>query len=116
MHPHILGDRFLHAHAKWYLREVRIKAYAQFLESYKSVTASSMASSFGVGVEFLDRELARFIAAGRIHAKIDKVRDGACVSVSPTLRISPRLCSVDPASASGWCVCADGRHHRDQPT
>ena len=86
-HPYILSDRFLNSHAKWYLREVRIKAYAQFLESYKSVTAASMAKSFGVGVEFLDRELARFIAAGRIHAKIDKVRHapahlGCCCRVA----------------------------------
>lgn len=73
IHPFVFKDRFLNGHAKWYLREVRIKAYAQFLESYKSVTAASMAASFGVGVEFLDRELSRFIAAKRIHAKIDKV-------------------------------------------
>lgn len=73
MHPHIFKDRFLNSHAKWYLREVRIKAYSQFLESYKSVTAASMAAAFGVGVEFLDRELSRFIAVGRIHAKIDKI-------------------------------------------
>lgn len=73
MHPLIFKDRFLNAHAKWYLREVRIKAYAQFLESYKSVTAASMASAFGVSTPFLDRELSRFISARRIHAKIDKI-------------------------------------------
>ena len=38
-----------------------------------SVTLSSMASSFGVTVEFLDRELSRFIAANRLNCKIDKV-------------------------------------------
>jgi 26S proteasome regulatory subunit N7 len=32
-----------------------------------------MARAFGVSVGFLDRELSRFIAAGRLNAKIDKV-------------------------------------------
>ena len=31
-----------------------------------------MAASFGVGIEFLDLQLSRFIAAGRLSAKIDK--------------------------------------------
>ena len=33
----------------------------------------SMAASFGVSTDFLDRELAEFIVAGRLTAKIDKV-------------------------------------------
>ena len=36
---------------------------------------SSMAASFGLPVALLDAELSRFIAAGRISAKIDKVGD-----------------------------------------
>ena len=32
-----------------------------------------MASAFDVGVDFLDAELADFIVAGRLNAKIDKV-------------------------------------------
>lgn len=32
-----------------------------------------MAASFGVSTDFLDRELAEFIVAGRLTAKIDKV-------------------------------------------
>lgn len=43
------------------------------LESYKSVQLQSMAQSFGVSVEFLDHEISRFIASGRLHCKIDKV-------------------------------------------
>ena len=34
---------------------------------------SSMAASFGIGTDLLDAELSRFIAAGRLNAKIDKV-------------------------------------------
>jgi 26S proteasome regulatory subunit N7 len=36
---------------------------------------SSMASSFGISVNLLDGELSRFIASGRLNAKIDKVGD-----------------------------------------
>jgi 26S proteasome regulatory subunit N7 len=39
-----------------------------------SVMLSSMATSFGISTELLDAELSRFIAAGRLNAKIDKVR------------------------------------------
>lgn len=34
-----------------------------------------MATSFGVSSAFLDAELSRFIASGRLTAKIDKVGD-----------------------------------------
>lgn len=71
--PVLRGDRFLAPHRVWFVREMRVSAYAQFLESYRSVTTDSMAEAFGVGREFIDSELAQFIAAGRISAKIDKV-------------------------------------------
>ena len=60
-------------HYKYYVREVKIKAYAQLLESYRSLTLVYMAEAFGVTVEYIDSELCRFIAGGRLHAKIDKV-------------------------------------------
>jgi 26S proteasome regulatory subunit N7 len=40
-----------------------------------SVMMSSMAISFGISVDLLDSELSRFIASGRLNAKIDKVGD-----------------------------------------
>jgi len=43
------------------------------LESYRSLTLSYMADAFGVTEEYMDTELCRFIASGRLHAKIDKV-------------------------------------------
>ncbi|PVD24204.1 hypothetical protein C0Q70_14674 [Pomacea canaliculata] len=67
------NDRLLAAHCRYYVREMRIMAYAQLLESYRSLTLDYMADSFGVTVDFIDQELARFIAAGRLHCKIDKV-------------------------------------------
>ncbi|KAG4155301.1 hypothetical protein ERO13_D03G103700v2 [Gossypium hirsutum] len=66
-------DRYLHPHFRFYMREVRTVVYSQFLESYKSVTIEAMAKAFGVTVEFVDMELSRFIAAGKLHCKIDKV-------------------------------------------
>lgn len=69
----ILGDMLLYPHFRYYGREARVVAYSQFLESYKSVTLQAMATAFGVSVEFMDEELAEFIVAGRVAAKIDKV-------------------------------------------
>jgi len=69
----VKADRYWSAHVGYLLREIRIVAFAQFLESYRAVTFSSMAKAFGVSVSFLDRELARFISAGRLNCKIDKV-------------------------------------------
>jgi len=66
-------DRYLATHVRYYCREMRIKAYSQLLESYSSVKLDSMAAAFGVTPEFIDNELSRFIAANRIHCKIDKV-------------------------------------------
>lgn len=34
---------------------MRIVAYSQFLESYKTVTIDNMAKSFGVSSDFIDR-------------------------------------------------------------
>mmetsp|Transcript_31051 Transcript_31051/g.98592 ORF Transcript_31051/g.98592 Transcript_31051/m.98592 type:complete len:102 (+) Transcript_31051:388-693(+) len=60
-------------HAKFLVRELRVKAYVQFLEAYKSVRLDSMAQVFGVSIEFLDTDLAKFIACGRVSARIDRV-------------------------------------------
>ena len=66
-------DRYMHEHARFYCREMRIRAYNQILRSYRSVTMESMAAQFGVTAEFIDRELSRFVASGRVHCSIDAV-------------------------------------------
>ncbi|XP_072181862.1 26S proteasome non-ATPase regulatory subunit 6-like [Diadema setosum] len=66
-------DRSMAPHFRYYVREMRILAYTQLLESYRSLTLQYMADAFGVSVDFIDQELSRFIAAGRLHCKIDKV-------------------------------------------
>ncbi|KAG7117322.1 26S proteasome regulatory subunit rpn7 like protein [Verticillium longisporum] len=66
-------DRYLHEHKQWFVREMRLRAYQQLLQSYRVVGLDTMATDFGVTVDFLDRDLARFIAAGRIPCTIDRV-------------------------------------------
>lgn len=67
------GDRYLSVHKNYVGRELRVVSYAQFLASYQSVTIEAMCRNFGVGKVFMDGELARFIAAGRLNCKIDMV-------------------------------------------
>ncbi|KAG0148634.1 hypothetical protein CROQUDRAFT_654717 [Cronartium quercuum f. sp. fusiforme G11] len=70
---YLLPSRLLSIHTRFYVREMRIKAYSQLLESYRSVSIKSMAHAFGVTEQFIDAELSRFIAAGRLNCAIDKV-------------------------------------------
>ena len=72
------ADRHFAPHVRYYWREVRVLAYTQFLESYRSVSLASMAATFGFQAPFLDQELSGFIAGGRLSCSIDKV--GAIVS------------------------------------
>lgn len=69
----LLEDRYLCAHTHYYIRELRIKAYAQLLQSYSSLSIESMSKSFGVSIEWLDKDLAKFIRLGRLNAVIDRV-------------------------------------------
>jgi 26S proteasome regulatory subunit N7 len=66
-------DPFVEIHEQFYHKEMRLRAYTQYLESYRSVSLGAMAKSFGVRPEFLDADLARFIASGRLSCRIDKV-------------------------------------------
>lgn len=66
-------DRFLAPQFKYLIRHLRLNAYRQFLQSYKSVTLSAMSSAFGVSPQFIDSEMSAFIAAGQIPCKIDAV-------------------------------------------
>jgi 26S proteasome regulatory subunit N7 len=47
-------DRYLASHARVYIREMRRKAYAQLLESYRSLSIDYMAEQFGVTRDFID--------------------------------------------------------------
>ncbi|KAF1926006.1 26S proteasome regulatory subunit RPN7 [Didymella exigua CBS 183.55] len=67
-------DRYLYEHRGWYVREMRLRGYQQLLQSYRVVGLQSMANDFGVTVDFLDKDLAKFIAADRIPCTIDRVK------------------------------------------
>ncbi|KIV95683.1 hypothetical protein PV10_03307 [Exophiala mesophila] len=67
-------DRYLFEHRAWFVREMRLRGYQQLLQSYRVVGLATMASAFGVSVDFLDKDLAKFIAAGRVSCTIDRVQ------------------------------------------
>ncbi|KAI9568050.1 26S proteasome subunit RPN7-domain-containing protein [Boletus coccyginus] len=82
---YLLPSRLLSPHTRYYVREMRIFAYSQLLESYRSVTLESLSGAFGVSVDFIDSELSRFIANGRLHCTIDKVH-GIVETTRPSLK------------------------------
>jgi 26S proteasome regulatory subunit N7 len=53
-------DRYLYEHRGWFVREMRLRAYQQLLQSYRVVGLESMANDFGVTVDFLDRYVPSF--------------------------------------------------------
>ena len=55
--------RYLHSHYAYYIREMKIKAYAQLLESYRSLTLEYMADAFGVSEDYMDGELSRLVTS-----------------------------------------------------
>ncbi|KAG2093717.1 26S proteasome subunit RPN7-domain-containing protein [Suillus discolor] len=68
---YLLPSRLLLPHTCYYVREMRILAYSQLLESYCSLTLESLSGAFGVGVGI--DELSRFIPNGYLHCTIDRV-------------------------------------------
>jgi hypothetical protein len=52
---YLIPNPILAPHARYYVREMRIKAYQQLLESYRSLTLERMSRSFGVSEAFVDR-------------------------------------------------------------
>eukprot|EP00003_Mantamonas_plastica_P027789 TRINITY_DN607_c0_g1_i4.p1 TRINITY_DN607_c0_g1~~TRINITY_DN607_c0_g1_i4.p1 ORF type:complete len:318 (-),score=79.64 TRINITY_DN607_c0_g1_i4:1047-2000(-) len=75
-------DKILAQHKSYFSREMRVVVYSQYLESYRTVSLDSMSVAFGVSADFLDAELGRFIASGRLNAQIDKV-DGVITTNRP---------------------------------
>ena len=67
------ADKYLCEHVNYFSKEMRLVAYRQYLEAFKSVTVENMAQAFGVSGEFLDTELSNFIYVGKLNCKIDKV-------------------------------------------
>lgn len=73
---------YLAPHSNYFIREMRRKAYAQLLESYKTLSLKSMADAFGVSVAFLDADLSKFIPNKKLNCVIDRV-NGIIVTNRP---------------------------------
>ena len=98
LYPRLARDRFLAPHAAWYLREMTLAAYTQYLEAYRCVTLRGMADAFGLTVPFLDAELAGYIASGRVSAKIDAIA-GTITSTRPDAKNAQYLASIKTGDA-----------------
>lgn len=51
----LASSRLMSRHKRFFVRELKVKAYRQLLESYRSLTVDSMAQAFGVSAEFVDK-------------------------------------------------------------
>ncbi|XP_014248171.1 26S proteasome non-ATPase regulatory subunit 6 isoform X2 [Cimex lectularius] len=74
-------DPLLHPHYRHYVQEMRLRAYKQILQAYRSLSLDYMAQSFGVTPEFIEKEVAKFAASGRLQCKIDSVARTVVTSV-----------------------------------
>eukprot|EP01061_Rhynchopus_euleeides_P046352 TRINITY_DN8753_c0_g2_i1.p1 TRINITY_DN8753_c0_g2~~TRINITY_DN8753_c0_g2_i1.p1 ORF type:complete len:417 (+),score=195.15 TRINITY_DN8753_c0_g2_i1:53-1252(+) len=63
---------YTNMHVNFFYREMRLIAFKQFLQSYRSVTLQSMAEAFCIPIDLLDHQLSIFIASGRLGCKVDK--------------------------------------------
>lgn len=71
----MMSDIWFSRHLSYLVKELRVKAYSQFLEPYEEVRIRKMAKSFRVTAEFIEAEMRRFIFHRKINAKIDKVSE-----------------------------------------
>ena len=71
----LTSDRFLKVHRKFIVRQLRIKIFTQYLQSYKTVKLDRMAQDFGVSANFLDEELYSLISNDDLACKVDKVNN-----------------------------------------
>lgn len=97
-------DMYLSAHVRYYMREVRRVAYAQFLESYKSVTLDSMAAAFDVSVDFLDTGEGRGSCTGRVAGRVGGLGAG-----TGAMQRARALCASTHAQPRRLPRCLGGR-------
>lgn len=95
-------DRYLHEHKNWFIREMRLRAYQQLLQSYRVVGLESMANQFGVTVDFLDRSVC-FFSSGEILSS--RALLTLLIGISP----SSSLEVASPAPSTGCLARASSR-------
>ena len=67
------SDIWFAQHLCYLIKELRVRAYSQFLEPYEALQISAMAQAFQVTPEFIEAEMRRFIFGRKLNAKIDRV-------------------------------------------
>jgi 26S proteasome regulatory subunit N7 len=66
-------DIWFSTHLSFLIKELRVRAYRQFLEPYEALQINAMAQAFDVTPEFIEQEMRRFIFSRKLNAKIDRV-------------------------------------------
>ncbi|KII69425.1 26S proteasome non-ATPase regulatory subunit 6 [Thelohanellus kitauei] len=74
-------DAFCVDHVDYLCREFRLIAYKQLLASFKSLTLDYLSQVFGISKDFIETDIASFIARGQLDCKIDLVREMVVVSL-----------------------------------
>lgn len=64
---------FLAMHINYFFREARVLCFAQFLQSYSSVTLRSMSAAFDIPEQVLDELLSTLISNDRLPCRMDGV-------------------------------------------
>lgn len=66
-------DIWFGPHISFLIKELRVRAYRQFLQPFESVKIKTISETFGVTDDFIEKEMRRFIFCRKIDAKIDRV-------------------------------------------
>ncbi|KAF7679655.1 26S proteasome regulatory subunit RPN7 [Astathelohania contejeani] len=69
----IRDEIYLRRLVDFFVKEMKIKAYRQLLDSYKSLSIHELSNVFGISEEFLERDISNYIVDGRIQCVIDRV-------------------------------------------
>lgn len=72
MEQRMKSDIWFSRNLSYLIKELRVKAYKQFIEPYEALQISVMAQAFKVTSEFIESEIRRFIACNKLNAKIDR--------------------------------------------
>jgi len=69
----LISDLWFSRHLSYLIKELRVRAYRQFLEPYEALQISAMSQAFAVTEQFIESEIRRFIFSRKLNAKIDRV-------------------------------------------
>ncbi|TBU06461.1 subunit Rpn7 of 26S proteasome, partial [Hamiltosporidium magnivora] len=69
----IRNETFLSSLINYFVYEMKSRVYQQLLLSYKSLHIETMASIFGVSVEYLEKDLIKYIVDKKVSCRIDRI-------------------------------------------